>query len=419
MKSHLKTAGLIVFALPVNLACAEAEFDKEQKAKSFLSFDIPKGLSFSLSEEDSKGTFGANFVQGSNIYGLSIAGKLKDNVGEFINLDGIDSNTKITGTWSRTLVSTPPLSGPYSVTFADTSANYAKFALKECELLNKDMKSDGLAEPGNCAKQQLLTTKLSTLTFSRSEALKVSRLAFDINKECKTYLQEPWAGKYEIDKMCETTNALYSNLQRGSNDSKVVITDFGVFSASISYFQTKFNWLDTENLTSINDRSLSATKDGFDITLSYSHVYATDLFKWEAGSSFQKGHSNDSANTERELCFNFDAEREISECASEFLLPPIEKETASFFLRLTKQFGEQSIFKSVGLDLKYTFEDAEKQDGSDGGLDRWTIETPLHLFTLMDKKISAGIKFSWVSEVRKNEDPFKTTFFVSAPLTVF
>ena len=69
--------------------------------------------------------------------------------------------------------------------------------------------------------------------------------------------------------------------------------------------------------------------------------------------------------------------------------------------------------------MKYTFEDKENQLSESIGLDRLTIEVPVHLVTMLDDKISAGFKASWVSEVRKNEDPFKLVLFVSAPLTVF
>lgn len=422
MRSNIWAANFTVFLAfgsPV-LADENRETPEVQKEKAtkFLSFGTPNGLSFSLSSEDSKGKLGANFVRSDNIYGLSLTGKLKDNVGEFVNLDGIDANTKVTGSWSHLFVQDIPVSDPTTIIFSEDSQKYADFALKECQIRNKQMAADGLSAPDDCSIQAQLVSKLIILTFSGDDGLKVSRLAHEINKQCQANSKQPWAARYDIPQMCKTTAMLMTHLRSGMTGAKPVITEFGVFSASVSYFQSKFNWLDLDNLAT-NKRGASSTEEGYDITMSYAHVDAPNSFKWEAGVTYQQGYANDAANTERELCFGFDSDPLITECTKGFLLPPVKKKTVTPFVKLTHQLNSDSLFKAVGLDIKYTFEDQEKQDGSLGGLDRWTIETPFHIVSLMDKKISAGIKFSWVSKVKKNEDPFKAVIFVSAPLTIF
>jgi hypothetical protein len=415
MNRYILGGGVLLCLLKSQLVLAD---DENQEAKQFLKFDIPKGLNLSLSEEDSKATVGINFLKARNIYGLSLTGKLKNNTGEFVGLDGIDADTKINGSWSHIFVKAPPISPPSTVTFDEKSQGLAKFALRECKLLNALIEGERDSPVDNCENEQQLVAKLETLTFNRNDALSVSRSAHNINKKCNGYLDRPWARKYELVEMCKSTASLLSALRSGTTKVTPVITDFGVFTASASYFQSKFTWLDVDNITT-DDKTNDKTKDGFDITLNYARIYGISLFKWEVGATFQKGYENSSSNTERELCFDFDTESKITECRKGFLLPPVEKETISPFIKLTKQFSEDNLIKSIGLDIKYTFDDAEQQDGSVTELDRWTIETPIHLVTFMDKKISAGVKLGWVSEVKSKEDSFKVLLFISAPLSVF
>lgn len=407
------TTALLLFS---NYSMSDEE---EDKAKSFLSFDIPKGLTLSLSEEDSKGTVGASFVKADNIYGLSLTGKLKDNNGEFVGLDGIDSNTKVTGTWSHFIAGLGSVSPPTSLTFDENSTALARFTLRECELLNIAIMAEGDTPIDDCSNEKVLSQKLSSGTsFNSEEALAVSRLAHEINKKCSVYVKKPWAKKLKVKEMCESTKSIESTLNHGTTNNNYALTSYGVISLSASYFQSEFEWLNIDNLGSSNSTS-DTTKDGFDVSFSYAEIDATNLFKWEVGSKYEKGYSNTSANVERELCFDFESNDQITECTKGYLYPPVQTEAISPFIKLTKQLGEEQLINSIGLDIKYTFEDKEDQQGKDIGLDRWTVELPVHLVTLLDKKISAGFKLSWVSEVNKNEDPIKFVLFVSAPLTIF
>ncbi|WP_288388794.1 hypothetical protein [uncultured Alteromonas sp.] len=414
----MKNKGVCIATVIVIIHSYSVLAEENDNAKGFLSFDIPKGLNLSLSKEDSKGTVGANFVRADNIYGISLTGKLKDNTGEFVGLDGIDANTKVTGTWSHMFTDLAPTSPPNSLTFDEKSREHAKFALRECKTLNAIIRGFGDEPIDNCENEEALITGLTKLTHDTGSAMQIARLANGIYKKCIEYSKAPWAAKYDVAEMCNSRNELELLVNSGTSSNQYAMTDFGVFSMSVSYFQSEFKWLDVNALIS-GERNLDDTKDGFDITLSYSHVFAKKLLKVEFGAKYQKGYSNASSNTERELCFDFDSEQNITECTNGFLFPPVETTATSPFVSFTKQLGDKQLIKSIGFDVKYTFEDKENQLSESIGLDRLTIEVPVHLVTMLDDKISAGFKASWVSEVRKNEDPFKLVLFVSAPLTVF
>jgi hypothetical protein len=407
-------------AVSLTAIAEEDEKTKKQKAEKFLSIGVPKGLELNISEEDKKGTFGANFVKGDDIYGLSITGKLEDNVGEFINLDGIDSNTKVTGSYSRMFVANRlPVNDLVKFTFHKDAPKIAISSLIECNRLVTSMidnpPPEGLKiSKINCEKQTELVQKLSNgLIFDKAIAGNMNLVATKILSELKTLP----LNAYNIEKSIGIAKELIDATIENQSHIESVIKDFGTFNISASYFQSKFNWVDVEHISSSSDRAKNSTEDGFDISLGYAHTYFGANWKWEAGLKFQKGYANASANTKRELCFKYEADNDISECISGFLLPPLEKKTIEPFFKVTKLFSEKSIVKAIGVDMKYTFEDAEKQDGTDGGLDRFTIEVPFHLVSLFDKKLSAGVKPSWVSDVKSKEDPFKLVFFISAPLT--
>ena len=403
-----------------SVVAEEDKKTKEQKAEKFLSIGIPKGLELNISEEDKKGTFGANFVRGNDIYGLSITGKLEDNVGEFINLDGIDSNTKITGSYSQMFIANNlPVSSLEKFTFHKDAPKIAISSLIECNRLVTSMidtppPADLNIPKIECEKQTELVQKLSNgLVFDKADAGRMNLMATKIRDELKTLP----LNAYNIEKSIGIANKLIAATIENQSNVESVIKDFGTFNISASYFQSKFNWIDLENVSSSSERAKKSTEDGFDITIGYTHTYFLTDWKWETGIKFQKGHANASSNTKRELCFEYEDDSNISECISGFLLPPLEKETIEPFFKVAKLFDEKGLVKAIGVDMKYTFEDAEKQDGTDGGLNRFTIEVPFHLVSLLDKKLSAGIKMSWVSDVKPKEDPFKLVFFISAPLT--
>lgn len=408
----LATWGAAVFAMPV------AADDKTKSQESYLTFDTPNGILISLAEEESKATLGGNFIMPDSLIGASFTGKVTDKKAEFATLDGINSDVKLAVNYSHFFPNLDTPSSKSKITYSKDTAQKAKVLVFECKFLNEKIKELKPEEQlvDQCDNEIHIDRKLeNSLEYSQNDAVELMDKAEKIQAKCKIYNSKGWADRLEVDKMCERVEVLANTLTHSSKPPQDFINEFSVLNVSLGYTQTKFEWLDVENITS-DDKTEDETEEGIELAISYASFNWERKFKWEVGVKFQKGYSFASANRERELCFEYDADNSITECLKGRLLPPLEAETITPFVSFTKRYFDGPI-DSIGLDIAHTIEDKTDQDGNDVGLDRWGVEIPIHVITFLDKKISAGFKLSWVSETLGKEDPLKFTVFVSAPLT--
>lgn len=413
---------LILIILLTSTSTLYAKDDEKSpgpEENEFIQFMAPQGLELELGKENSDGTLSVGYLTNANLYSLSLAGKLKDNTAEFVDVDGLHSDTKLSLGWSRLFVKHVAINPPEFVEYDDDVVDYARFQLRSCQRLNQLIVKEREEPIDQCENENLLVGKLATNIISAADALKIAKLVNGVTDKCEEYLKKPYANRLEILGDCENAEKLKQKLRNIKNKiEKPPLQTFDFMNFSLGYLKSDFAWFDIPQ-TLNKPQKHEMTKEGYELSGSYGRVFSETLVRWEVGAKLQKGFSNAKANEQRKLCFPYEENDVFTECMEGLLLPPVEKKIISPFVRFSKQFSEKSLVRAVSLGVKYTFEDAEQQDGKVSELDRWVVEVPVYFITSAKDKISAGVKFSWVSEVRKNEDPLKFSIFISAPMSIF
>ncbi|MDO6547321.1 hypothetical protein [Pseudoalteromonas carrageenovora] len=193
------------------------------------------------------------------------------------------------------------------------------------------------------------------------------------------------------------------------------LRNMDIYSVSISKSNADLGYLSLNQ-----NKSISESKDGKSISVSYGQLDSIALSKWEVGLSYQSGWERGSDNKKKNICRSLSEYDGFSECFESYVLAPLSVKKFIPFFKYTQQFPNSNLIKSLQFRLQYIKTDAE--DRSSGNLiakDNYVFLMPIHMFTMLDKKLSAGIELSYQTNPAGNKDKANIGVFLKSPLTVF
>jgi len=196
------------------------------------------------------------------------------------------------------------------------------------------------------------------------------------------------------------------------DDNLNPLSSFGVIDFSVSHFRS-----DVSYYLLADARRISANKDGFEGGVGGSWITSEGQTRFSFGLSYQRGYERERSNKEKNICKSMTETPQFSECFNTYLAPAKKVEKIIPYLKFIDMV-DNGFVTSYELSAKY-ISTREPDSTTEQTKNNITFEVPVHIWSLLDKKLSAGIKFAYATKPGIGEDKFSYGVFLSAPLSIY
>ncbi|MEP2653823.1 MAG: hypothetical protein ABJH06_17740 [Paraglaciecola sp.] len=341
--------------------CISYKLTRDQKASS--ATNLLKGLSYDASTKDNKAKIEFDLNKGKNKFKFDLQRSFEGSFDsqEYLNFDGIPSQTKVSFTYKR-FIRINGLSDKDIISLFKTR--------QQTEIILVNEKRDATCK--DTADTRDICEKLMN---AYKDAVNKSHILVASDKNVLTLLP----------------------------------------TVSMSYLQSPHSFYDFETLSATEKKY-----DGFEFTVGASILESKSLFKWDFNLGFQRGRQSREGDTSQTFCSPFEESDSVSKCATAYQFNAIKVEKLIPSITYSKLFvnglgpisAVQVSIKHFVNDIKTTGEDiADLKDNT-------TVSIPVELIKYNDG-LSGGIKFTYNTHPKEGVDNFNAGIYLSAPLSPF